>query len=315
MVKRKPTIEDYVNAILDRDRDAPYPKVISDYEITPHRFYRKVMFEIEDCVIASSGETKKTLEAISSDQNRRRELFRMGEEFIKEQYGRLMAGKQAKAYDGTYCHPENVEFFVYHALASNNPLLKSENREEVITGIQNLPTNLFDYLHSIGLGGLMTNALGKGKQGSPLAVLQVFDSTYQRKTGDKSLFDLEQKTHLHEWGDNFMAPQSYWQNPINVENAVYHVLTENNPLLTFLKREEVITGIQNLPTNLQGYLHSIGLWGLMKSAFEKGKLDSPLAVLQVFDSAYQRKTGDKSLFETTQPTYLKFDERNRLVRE
>ena len=40
------------------------------------------------------------------------------------------------------------------------------------------------------------NTFEKGKQGSPLTVLKVFDRVYQRKTGDSSLFDKTQKYYL-----------------------------------------------------------------------------------------------------------------------
>ena len=38
----------------------------------------------------------------------------------------------------------------------------------------------------------MQRAFEKEKKASPLAVLEVFDGVYQRKTGDVSLFDLKQ---------------------------------------------------------------------------------------------------------------------------
>ena len=81
-------------------------------------------------------------------------------------------------------------------MTENNQNLSSENREEVIETIKNLPVNLQKYFSNIGLGGLMEMAFGKGKKGSPLAVLEVFDQVYQKKTGDASLFDKRQKYHL-----------------------------------------------------------------------------------------------------------------------
>jgi len=138
---------------------------------------------------------------------------------------------------------------------------------------------------------------------------------YQRKTGDVSLFELSQEEHVHKWGDNLHAPKSYWQNQANVEEAVYHTLTENCPELASQNRKKVIEGIKGLPSNLQDYLHSIGLSGLMMNAFEKGKEDSPLAVLEVFDGMYQRKTGDVSLFDKTQGDYIEVETRNKIVRK
>ena len=61
--------------------------------------------------------------------------------------------------------------------------------DDMPSGFKNLPTDLQKYFKNIGLGGLMVEAFGKGKQGSPLAALEVFDIVYQKKTGDASLFD------------------------------------------------------------------------------------------------------------------------------
>ena len=47
----------------------------------------------------------------------------------------------------------------------------------------------------------------------------------------------------------------------------------------------------------------------MSSDFEEGKQGSALAVLKVFDRVYQRITGDVSLFDKLQPSYLIVDKR------
>jgi hypothetical protein len=52
----------------------------------------------------------------------------------------------------------------------------------------------------------------------------------------------------------------------------------------------------------------------MKSPFRKEKYCSPLGIIEIFDDAYQERTGDKSLFDRTQAEYLTFDKQNRLVR-
>ena len=149
----------------------------------------------------------------------------------------------------------------------------------------------------------MIHAFPNGKKHSPLAVLEVFDRVYQRNTGDKSLFDLTQQEHIHKWRD-ISAPHSYWKNPANIEEAVYHTLTENHPQLASTNRCEVVEGIMSLPRNLAEYFKSIGFSGLMTEAFEKGKIGSPLAVLEVFDRVYQSNTGDVSLFDKTQACYV-----------
>ena len=303
-MKRKISLDDRISAIIDRDSGIPYTEVLEKYDITPGQFFRAVRRDIGTLTELTTGETKQTLQQISSNRDRERELFNMGEEFVKEQYCRVMEGAQACLYWGTFVHPENVNALVYHALTSKHLKLASNNRQTVVEGIKNLPFNLKDHFHSLGLNGLMIHAFEKGKQGSPLAVLEVFDRAYRRKTEDVSLFDLTQKDHLHKWGDNFNAPRSYWQNPANVEEAIYHTLTENHPELASQGREEVVQGIKNLPRDLFNYFRSLGLGGLMAKAFEKGKQNSPLAVLEVFDRVYQKNNNDASLFDLTQKKHL-----------
>jgi riboflavin synthase len=311
-------LDQCVKAILARDIGIPYPEVLRTNDLTPSQFNLGVS-RLDDLIRIESGKNRRSLEEIASDNKRRIDLFRMGEEFIMEQYLRIhgeIEGEQQKIYfAGTYTHPENVQLLVYCALTHHNSQLASTNRAEVIQGIKDLPINLKDYLHHIGLGGLMVHAFEKEEQGSPLAVLKAFDKIYQQKTGDEhSLFDLSQKLHLHGWGDNFEAPNHYWQDPSNVETAVYHTLTETNSKLASTNRAEVIQGIKDLPTNLKNYLYNIGLNGLMIHGFEKEEQGSPKAVLKAFDRAYQRKTGDVSLFDQTQPYHLEFDSNNILIR-
>lgn len=196
---QKPTIDDYVNAVLDRDGGIPYSAVIETHGITPNQFARAVRLGFGDLIEAASGDKRKTLLEILADDKRILELFRMDEEFLRQQYLRVndkKPGKQRRIYDGTYIHPENVEHLVYFALTFNAPSLSSSNRAEVVQGINNLPVNLKDYLRSIGLAGLMMNGFEKGEKNSPLAVLKAFDRAYQRKTGDASLLDQTQQHKL-----------------------------------------------------------------------------------------------------------------------
>jgi hypothetical protein len=207
-------------------------------------------------------------------------------------------------YYGTLAHPENIELLVYFAITYHNPGLASTYRKEVVEGIKSLPYTLKDYFHSIGLTGVMSRTLKKGEIDSPLGLLKVFDRAYQKKTGDVSLFDLSQKEHLHEWGGNITAPHHYWQNPTNVENAVYHILTEHHPRLASENRAQVADGIKNINSLKKDYLRSIGLGALLSHGFRKGEQCSPLAVLKAFDRAYQKKTGDVSLFDLSQEAHL-----------
>jgi hypothetical protein len=315
MRKQTITAERLIEAILDRNSGKPYPEVLAASGLTPDQFSRAVQ-NLHLLITSAEGGTLQTLEEILADDNRQTELFRMGEQFLQQQYDSVRNKTQKKLCERTLAHPENVELLAYHALTFNNPQLKSAKREEVIQGIKTLPINLQDYLYSIGLSGVMVHGFEKGERDSPLAVLEAFDRAYQRKTGDKSLFDLTKEQHLHEWGDTFKAPQSYWSgNPANVQKAIYHMLTENNPQLASTNRKESIQGIKKLPTNLQDYLYSIGLSGLMRGGFEEGERGSPLAVLKAFDRAYQRKTGHKSLFDKRHKDYLESAGRNILVRQ
>jgi len=208
----------------------------------------------------------------------------------------------------------NVERVVYHTLIEHNPNLAAKNREKVVEGIKSLPSDLHDYLQGIGLSALLSNALSEGDYQSPLTVLKVFDRVYQRKTGDVSLFDLEQEVHLHEWEVGGSAPNSYWQDSSNVERAVHHILTENYLKLASEDRETVIQTVKSLPTNLVDYLNEIGLSGIMRHAFGEKERGSPLPILKAFDRVYQQRTGDASLFDLDQKHRLEFGLGNRLVR-
>lgn len=316
MVKKSP-LENYIWAILDRDHGISYPEILEKFQLSPNQFSLAVSSRLDKIIELASAKEKVTLEEIASDQQRRTELFRMGEEFIRAQYIDLMSKRPNTLkylYMGTLVHPENIELLVYVALTHHHPELASPDRSEIVSGMNNLPSNLEVYLVSIGLGGLMTHAFNKREIGSPLAVIKVFDKVYQAKTGDVSLFDLSQKEHLHEWGIGHKAPSNYWKDSANVERALYHTLIEHNPQLASRNRSKVISGIKNLPTNLQDYFYSIKLGGVMQHAFELGEIYSPRAVLRIFDIVYQRETGNKSLFDQRHRNYLNFGPGNRLIR-
>ena len=302
------TIDDCIRAVFDRDSGVPYTGVLEKYGISPAKFSRMVTRELGDYVNLLNGETRLLMTQIATDPLRRSELLNMGEEFIKQQYDRMMGKipneKQLTFYEGTFMHDDNINAAAYYALIFHNPELESGSRGEVIETIKNFPYNLGKYLKELKLGGLMCYALEDDKKSSPLAVLEIFDIMYQKKTGDKSLFDLNEEHHLHKWGDNFRAPRSYWNDAGNVEEVVYHALIENHRQLASTDRKKVIKAIKRLPSPLTGHLHSIELRGLMMRAFEKGKINSALAVMEVFDRVYQRETGDKSLFDLNEKYHL-----------
>ena len=202
MIGYKPTINNYVDAILARDSDTTYPEVLQKYRITPNGFYMAVEHKLKDFIRLSKGGTKKTLEEISQDSQRRVEFFNMGEEFVRRQYdrihGRVPGETQKRFYYGTFSHSENVEALVYYALTFHNPQLASPNRAEVIQGIKNLPNNLTRYFFSIGLGGLMQTVVkeGGGKLSAPLAILAIFDKAYKRRAKDVSLFSKHRQPYI-----------------------------------------------------------------------------------------------------------------------
>jgi hypothetical protein len=305
---RRRNVEGCVNAILERENGVEYTRALDRNDITPLQFFSAVKPGLKKIIKLTSGRTRKTLEEIAADEERKRELFRMEPEFLAEQYDAVMAGEQARLYNGTLLHPDNIEELVYYALAKNRPSLASRKRANVVAGIKRLPHNLELYFQDIGLGGVMQQmprVFGEGRFTSPHFVLEIFDRAYQRKRKDKSLFDLKQKHHLHRWGDNIIAPHKYWQDPINVEGAIYHVLAEKRHSLASKNRKKVIEGIKGMPACLRDYFISLGLGGLMEAAFKGGEKGSPLAVLKAFDRAYMRNTGDrKSLFDLRQRHHL-----------
>ncbi len=294
------TLEQRINAIIDRASGLPYPEVLETHRLTPNQFDIAVNRDLAELALSATGKAKHVLEGILADDERRMELFRMGEEFLQKQYLQVVAERSArgrgKFCHGTLLHPANVELLIYYALTFHNPKLASLNRTEVVHGIRTLPQCLSPYFARIGIGGVMMHAL----ENSPLSVLQAFDRVYQRKTGDVSMFDLSQPEHMHEWSD-FKASQAYWQDPLRAEKAVYHTLSENNPLLKSTNRAEVIQGLKVLPRNLGAYFTTLGLSGLQSRKHQT----SEFAILKAFDRTYQRITGDASLFDQTQQLCLR----------
>jgi len=295
MSKLTGTIEDLIPAIIAKDEGSHYSEVLENYGLEPTQFAFGVE-RLEELMPNANKHQKRLLEEISSNPARRMELFRMGEKFIQMQYdrifGRVPGESQKSLYHGTLVHTENRIYLVYYALTSNNKQLASNDRKEVVHGLINLPLYHRGYFINIGLGGLI-------RVDSYFIVLELFDKAYQTKTGDKSLFDLNQKPHLHLWDKIFHVPAHYWDNPSNVELAVYHTLTEDYPKLTPNDRKEVVMVHLILPNHVVTYLSGLGISTLMRSLNH-----SKLAVLRIFDMAYQRETGDASLFDNTKQYHL-----------
>jgi len=315
MAKRK--LANCIAAVIRRDNGMSYEGVLQIYHLNPYEFHGAVR-DIDLLMGCADAIQRVSLEAIVSNPSRKQELFRMSKWYLEEQYdkisGKIAGETQTCFYPGTLMHPSNVQVIVYYILCSNNPSLASDERAEVVEASMTLPHNLNRYFKEIGLSGVMYNGHGEGKRNSPLAVLEFFDLAYQEETSDSSLFDLSEPIHLHRWGDHCRAPRYYWEDYENVCETVYHILTETYPVLDSCDRQSVVECINNLPSPLSEHFRSIGLCGLMVRAFEKKRKNSPLAVLEVFDICYIRKTGDESLFDRTQDYCLEFDDSNRFVR-
>jgi hypothetical protein len=309
--KRDPC--DYVHAIIARDQGLPYSVVLDRHEITCNQFYRAVTAALPRLIGVARNRTRSLLAILFRDDARRRELLSMDKRFLREQYDRIRTGGQGQFCWGTFSHPDNVKILVHYALTRSHPEMASPARATVINCIRSLPLNLAEHFEQIGLAGLMRRAFGRGQRGSPLAVLEVFDTAYRERTGEASLFDLGRPDHLHRWGDMFRAPNSYWKEPANVQEAVYHTLVESCPRLGSTARSEVIRAVKGLPPNLQKWFWQHRLSGLM-DAFGNGRHNSPWAILEVFDGMCRKETGSASLFDGAQSDHLAFGRRNRLIR-
>jgi len=119
------------------------------------------------------------------------------------------------------------------------------------------------------------------------------------------LFNMGQKVVETQYDSLMNGNQSrLWHgtlvNRANVNTLIYYALGFHNPLLRSNKRREVIEGVKNLSSDLQAYLQSLKLSGLMGNLFH----NSPVTILKIFNQAYQDKTGDKSLYDLSQPEHL-----------
>ena len=82
----KRSIDDYVSAILERDKGVQYQTVLDRHNLTPNQLFRAVHRGIDSIILSSNGAAKKTLQAIAGNHHRSAELFNMGEDFLREQY-------------------------------------------------------------------------------------------------------------------------------------------------------------------------------------------------------------------------------------
>jgi len=304
MKKRKPTLDDYIGAIICKDEGMPYLDVLRTFELTPNQFAYAIIRNLDSHIRLIEGKPRQILEAIESSPTRKAELFNMGKQCLKEQYdrihGRIPGETQDNFYQGLSYHTDNIKTIIHYALTSNYPKLGSSERKVVIDELNNLPSDLTNTLQRIKIRRLKTLKAGKLTNISSLEIFDYFDKEYQRNTEDNSLFDLNKELHAHRWEIGGKAPQSYWKNKSNVEEAVYHLLTENQPKLLSNDRDEVIKQIKDWPNKLAEYFDKFKLTSIMHTALN----GSPIRILEVFDRVYQRKTGNKSIFDLNQKEHL-----------
>ena len=201
----------------------------------------------------------------------------------------------------------NLKEAVYHTLTEAYAELKNSSREKVIEKLENLTIFNKDFLRGLGLRGVLAAEVEQGKKDSPLFALEYFDLAYQEQTGDNSLFDLNEKHHIHKWGYNQSVPEIYKKDSEFVAEAIYHTLTEKNPPLASGDRSEVLTAVKALPNDLTHYFISLGLNRLVSGNSRK-------EILNAFDRQFQKLTGNSSLFDQDQLDQLKYDGQTRLIR-
>jgi len=212
-----------INAVIDRDNGLAYPDMLTKYKLVPFQFLTAITHGFRHLMREAEGDAQSTLEDIAMDENRRRDLLRMGPDFIRDSYietrNKISEGGGKNLPDGILAHPENKQFLAYYALAFNNRGLGSTDRARVVQILEDLPSNLHFYLHEIGLVGLMMHGLEKGEAHKPLAVLKLFGQGYQLITGDPfSLFDPSQDIRVRRFEDSSVKANY----PGNYINAIMY---------------------------------------------------------------------------------------------
>ncbi|MEK6943462.1 MAG: hypothetical protein AABX00_05355 [Nanoarchaeota archaeon] len=327
-----------LDAIVARMNGLPYSQVIEEFEINPQRFLYAVTKKLPDLVelAVSSGFSyffiAKQIHGFKDDDITR--LLEMEEEFLRQQYRRLQNGKSKKFPDGAFMHTSissnglvphdnNIETIVYIALTENHPRLASQDRNEVVDELSKLAsehryvkrrgqkeTTFFLYFNEIGLGGIMNKPFVSS---SPLVMLKYFDSKFQKVTGNASVFDLNQPTHLHEWGDPFVTPNGYFSSSTTVDEAVYHTLTRHTSdklqkLLGSSRRKNVLKGIELMSPSIV-FFQSLGFGGLIGAYYKNGGTEIAKIFLESLDRAFRSRYRGQSLMNS-----LVFNSKGELVK-
>jgi hypothetical protein len=316
----------HLEAILAKDDDwafgratSSYSTVLAAYVLTPAQFNQaaREIPRLHGTYSQLLGtERQERLDAIGADTRRRADLLRMDEPYLAASFDAMLLmppERRRRLPDGALAHPANIAFLVWHALPAYALGLDAQraSRGAVLEAVAHLPAPREAYLNGIGLRTLMHQRLA----GGPLAVLQLFDQEFVRRTGERSLFDLCAPEHLHPWD---FSPQHYWQDPRRVQDAVYHVVGEQVCAVRAALRTE---GDARRAAVVHALYDSYGeLVTLARHdmpgpfAGENGTRykQSVIGILRAFDAAYQRGTGDLSLLDATRRPFLRTDRMGRL---
>jgi len=203
---------------------------------------------------------------------------------------------------------------VYRILTEAQPELASQNRIEVMNAILTMPADKGMYFKILGLSSLFSKRYASEDNTTPssFSIIKFFDQAYQQKTGDKSLFDLSEKEHLHSWDKKVGSLDDHLKNYKNLREAVYHSLTEANPAFGSTNPAEIINAFKNMPCGLIGYFRTLGMDRIADTTLVNR---NSLVAYGIFDHEYQVRTRNPSLFDKTQKYHLNVDENSELCVE
>lgn len=313
--KRNNLLISKINAIISRYEGESYSEVLSNFHLTPNQFTLAVTRDINNLIEYSNSEYNiNILEKIKNERQVESDLFFMGEDFIKKQYYNINSKKQVSYFAGTYKNKDNINNLVYHTFSEYDSIFKTNNRTKIIKKMINFPKNLEVFFEKeLGLRGVMLHGFTGSERTSPMPIIKSFDKKYQEKTTDSSLFDINSKEHLHPW--DFKVPKAYWDNDNNLEYCIYHVLTDEYPILKTNNRKEIISTIKSMPISLAKHFFDLGLSSPMSEGYNKTFNSSPFKVLEIYDKKYQELSNHPSLFDINIKDHLHpWDFRSNMIR-
>jgi len=285
------------------------------YQLRNYPFYEEIARRV-------SPEAPDIIEMIVADEGLFKDMFDMGEKFIREQYDALLSGEQEVFYSGTLQHKQNLRDIVYYAFIKEHKDIdtwikaasacedldsKKYARNKLINSITKMTeehSDLKQYFISLRLGGLMSHEYKSTEDPNyiVLCVITLFDEIYMQKTGDVSLFDLTHESHLHVW-DPFVAPGGeYWFSEENRINAIYHCVTELSQNTAHEDRDTAIDTFLQLPSSWKTTIVDVGLSGIFND--RDGELLSNIDFFRYFDIKYKQITDNPGLFDPNQQRYL-----------